>query len=93
MSETVQDMINDITAGNFTSANTTFNDMLQDKIVDSLEQEKIKLAGQVYDDQEEDEDEVEDLLSDEEVDELMDDELMDDDEEEDEPEAEDEEDT
>ena len=53
----VADMIDLAYAQDFNKANTIFNDMMGDKISDALDQEKIALADQIFNDQEEIDDE------------------------------------
>ena len=53
----VADMIDLAYAQDFNKANTIFNDMMGDKISDALDQEKISLADQIFNDQEETDDE------------------------------------
>ena len=53
----VADMIDLAYAQDFNKANTIFNDMMGDKISDALDQEKISLADQIFNDQEETNDE------------------------------------
>ena len=53
----VADMIDLAYAQDFNKANTIFNDMMGDKISDALDQEKIALADQIFNDQEETDDE------------------------------------
>jgi len=57
-----QAFVDDILAKNFAGAQTTFNDMLGDKLNDALDAEKVALAQQVYngaDALEDDEDQLE----------------------------------
>lgn len=49
----IQDMINDIIADNMTAANATFNDLIGDKIADTIEQEKIAVANTIFNSTEE----------------------------------------
>ena len=51
----LQDMIQHAIDQNFTKANDVFNDMMTVKMSDLLDQEKIKLAGQIYNGEEPDE--------------------------------------
>ena len=53
----IADMIDFAYAQDFNKANTIFNDMMGDKISDALDQEKISLADQIFNDQEETDDE------------------------------------
>ena len=49
----IQDMINDIMADNHTAASATFNDLIGDKIADTIEQEKIAVANTIFNSTEE----------------------------------------
>ena len=53
----------------FANAGPTFNEIMQQKLTDALDQEKIRVADQVFND---DEDDLEDV-SDEEIEEILDD--------------------
>ena len=58
----MQTFVDDILAKNFAGAQTTFNDLLGDKLNDALDAEKVALAQQVYngaDALEDDEDQLE----------------------------------
>ena len=44
----MQTFVDDILAKNFAGAQTTFNDLLGDKLNDALDAEKVALAQQVY---------------------------------------------
>lgn len=75
-----EDLVQSIFDQNYTAATEIFNDMVGQKMQDALEQEKIAVAGQIYngEDPEEDDDlefDEEDLEFDEEDLELDDDEL------------------
>lgn len=59
----LQDMIQHALDQNYNKANDAFNDMMTVKMTDLLDQEKIKLSNQIYNDAEpEDEDEEDDQL-------------------------------
>jgi hypothetical protein len=65
---TIEDLINTVTTQDFSKAGPTFAEIMQGKMADALEQEKISVADQVFNNAEpEDED-----ISDEEVAELDD---------------------
>lgn len=94
-SNAMGEFLDAIQGQNFTQAERHFNDMMMDRIQDSLEQRKVQIASQMFngDDEEEDESDPEDDelldLSDDEIEELFDEvEDEDDDEEEDEEEDE-----
>ena len=58
----MQTFVDDILAKNFAGAQTTFNDLLGDKLNDALDQEKVSMAQQVYNGEdalEDDEDQLE----------------------------------
>ena len=59
----------------FAKAGPMFSELMQQKLADSLDQEKIKVAGVVFNDEEEfeDDDELEEI-SDEEIGEIVDEE-------------------
>lgn len=71
----IEDLINSVMDQDFANAGPTFNEIMQQKLADSLDQEKIKVAGVVFNDEEEFEDD-EDLeeISDEEIAEIIDEE-------------------
>ena len=55
----MQTFVDDILSKNFAGAQTTFNDLLGDKLNDALDAEKVALAQQVYNGEEPDEDQLE----------------------------------
>lgn len=80
----IEDMINNITNQDFSKSKTYFDAVMADKVSDSLEQEKIRMANKIFnlgkeeEEQDEDEDEDDDF-SDEEYDEAAENALDDDD--------------
>ena len=66
------DLIDDILKGNFNSAEKVLHQTLAQKQNDVLDQEKIKMAGQIFNNVPEDDEEIE--LSDEEIDAAIEDE-------------------
>ena len=59
------DFVNALQGGDFRSAESIFNDMLADKVQSSLDAEKIAVAGQIFNDEEElDGDDLDDDLED-----------------------------
>jgi len=74
----IEDLIDDITRQNFAKAEPHFHTILQSKVDDALEAEKVKVAGQIFngeeeeqleldlDDEDENEEEVEETEEDEE---------------------------
>lgn len=73
----MQTFVDDILAKNFAGAQTTFNDLLGDKLNDALDQEKVSMAQQVYNGEEPDEDQLELELDDEQSEEEYEDDLED----------------
>ena len=55
----MQTFVDDILSKNFAGAQSTFNDLLGDKLNDALDAEKVALAQQVYNGEEPDEDQLE----------------------------------
>ena len=55
----MQTFVDDILQKNFAGAQSTFNDLLGDKLNDALDAEKVALAQQVYNGEEPDEDQLE----------------------------------
>ena len=83
---TIEDLINTVTTQDFSKAGPTFAEIMQGKMADALEQEKISVANQVFnnaepEDEEISDEEVEDLddVSDEEIDDAIDETEEDDD--------------
>ena len=73
----MQTFVDDILAKNFAGAQTTFNDLLGDKLNDALDQEKVSMAQQVYNGEEPDEDQLELELDDDQSEEEYEDDLED----------------
>lgn len=48
MSETIEDLIAKTQEKDFVAANDIFAELMQDKIDHAMEQEKIRVAGQIY---------------------------------------------
>lgn len=71
----IEDLINDVMNQDFAKAGPTFNEIMQQKLTDAIDQEKIRVAGVVFNDDEdfEDDEELEEL-SDEEIDQIIDEE-------------------
>ena len=67
---TIEELINTVMDQDFANAGPTFNEIMQQKLTDAIDQEKIRVADQVFND---DEDDLEDV-SDEEIEEILDDE-------------------
>lgn len=70
----IEDLINNVMNQDFANAGPTFNEIMQQKLADSLDQEKIRVAGVVFNDEEEFEDDDLEELSDEEIGEIIDEE-------------------
>ncbi len=66
----IEDLIDQIYNQDFANAGPTFNELLQQKLTDALDQEKINVASQMFGDG--DDEELEDI-SDEEIGEIVDD--------------------
>ena len=84
----IEDLIDDITRQNFAKAEPHFHTILQSKIDDALEAEKVKVAGHIFNGEEEeqleldlDDDDAEELVTDE-ADAKVDDEIEEDEDEE-----------
>lgn len=71
----IEDLINSVMDQDFAKAGPMFSELMQQKLADSLDQEKIRVAGVVFNDEEEfeDDDELEEI-SDEEIGEIVDEE-------------------
>jgi len=70
----IEDMINHVTDQDFSKSQTYFDAIMQGKVSDALEQEKISMANKIFnlgapEDQEEDEDSIEDEFYEDEYDE------------------------
>jgi hypothetical protein len=74
-------MVDYITQSEYTKANDVFNELLSQRVSDSLEQEKIAIAQSIYSDEDEYEDD--DEISDEDLEDLADEYAEEEDEEED----------
>ena len=64
----IEDLINNVMNQDFANAGPTFNEIMQQKLTDAIDQEKIRVAGIVFnnaDDVEEDDEEFEELSDDE----------------------------
>ena len=80
----IEDMINNITNQDFSKSKTYFDAVMADKVSDSLEQEKIRMANKIFnlgkeEEQDEDVEDEDDDFSDEEYDEAAENALDDDD--------------
>lgn len=70
----IEDLINNVMNQDFASAGPTFNEIMQQKIAASLDQEKIKMAGIIFNDQEDIDDEELEDISDDEISDIVDEE-------------------
>jgi hypothetical protein len=77
----ISKMVDYITQSEYTKANDVFNELLSQRVSDSLEQEKIAIAQSIYSDEDEYEDD--DEISDEDLEDLADEYAEEDEEEED----------
>ena len=89
MSEAVKDLIQQALDQDFNQANKTFQDVITVKMTDVLDQEKIRLADQIYNGVEVNDEDDDDILGDEDGDQLELDLETEDDDEESEEESED----
>ena len=55
--ENIEQLIQQAADKDYAAANTTFVDIMNQKLADTLEQEKIKVSGEIYNDLEYEEDE------------------------------------
>lgn len=79
----IEDLINNVMNQDFSAAGPTFNELMNDRVADALEQEKIAVAGQIFNGEEPEEEQLEfdlDDIDDDEIDDAID-EVDDDDEE------------
>ena len=58
ISPSIDDLLHSIKSGEALDASNMFNDLMAGKIEDALEQEKVRIAGAVYNGDEQDEEEV-----------------------------------
>jgi hypothetical protein len=66
----IEDLINNVMDQDFAKAGPMFSELMQQKLTDALDQEKVRVAGAIFND---DEDGLEEI-SDEEIGEIVDDE-------------------
>ena len=83
---TIEDLINTVTAQDFSKAGPTFAEIMQGKMADALEQEKISVADQVFNNAAPEDEDISDEeaaelddVSDEEIDDAIDETEEDDD--------------
>lgn len=74
---TIEDMIDNIAAGELNQANNTFNNLVQDRVNQAVDQEKIAVAGTMFNGTSEEQLELD--LDDEDLEDLDDEDLEDDD--------------
>ena len=55
----IEDLINNVVDQDFAKAGPTFQELMQDRMNDALEQEKISIAGSIFNGEEPEEEEVE----------------------------------
>lgn len=70
----IEDLINSVMDQDFAKAGPMFNELMQQKLADSLDQEKIRVAGVVFDNEDFEDDEELEEISDEELDQIIGDE-------------------
>lgn len=68
----IEDLINKIQTQDFTAAQPMFAELMATKLQDALDQQKMKVASQVFGNNEEENDEELEDVSDEEIDEILD---------------------
>ena len=71
MSEAVKDMIQQALDQDFNDANKTFNDVMTIKMSDLLDQEKVRLADQIYNGVEPNDEDDDDIVGDEDGDDQL----------------------
>lgn len=83
---TIEDLINTVTTQDFSKAGPTFAEIMQGKMADALEQEKISVADQVFNNAEPEDEDISDEeepelddVTDEEIDDAVDETEEDDD--------------
>jgi hypothetical protein len=70
MSEAVKELISQALDQDYNNANKTFNDVMTIKMSDLLDQEKVRLADQIYNGVEADDENDDDIMGDEDGDQL-----------------------
>jgi len=70
MSEAVKDLIQQAMDQDYNNANKTFNDVMTIKMSDLLDQEKVRLADNIYNGVEPDDEDEDDIMGDEDGDQL-----------------------
>ena len=74
----IEDLINNVVDQDFAKAGPTFQELMQDRMNDALEQEKISVAGSIFNGEEPEEEEVEMEADDDiDVEDITDDEIED----------------
>jgi hypothetical protein len=71
MSEAVKDMIQQALDQDYNDANNTFNDVMTIKMSDLLDQEKVRLADQIYNGVEPNDEDDDDIVGDEDGDDQL----------------------
>ena len=69
--ENIEQLIQQANDKDFANANNTFVDIMNQKLADTLEQEKIKVAGQIYNGEESDDEEQLELDLEDDAEELV----------------------
>jgi len=78
--ENIEQLIQQAADKDYAAANTTFVDIMNQKLADTLEQEKIRVSGEIYNGMESEEDEEQlELDLEDDADELVDSEVEEDD--------------
>jgi len=76
MDNSIEDLINTVVDQDFSKSGPMFSEIMQDKMSDAIEQEKIAIAGQVFNGEEPEEEQLE-LDLDDDVEDITDEELDD----------------
>ena len=70
----IDQLIDNIATQNYSKASEIFNELLQDKMTDALDQEKIAVAGQIFNGEDPDDEQLEmDFESDDDLEDMEDD--------------------
>ena len=73
----IEDLINNVVDQDFAKAGPTFQELMQDRMNDALEQEKISVAGSIFNGEEPEEEEMEAEDDDIDVEDITDEEIED----------------
>lgn len=62
----IEDLLDNLSAGELQKANDVFNDLLSDKLNDALDQERIAVASSIFNDEQQAEEDIEEFEFDDE---------------------------